>query len=127
MKTILLVEDDPFISEVYSVQFKKEGYKVDVARDCEIASERIKEKTPDLLILDIDFGAGEMNGLEFLSILRDDAKTKNAKVVVLSNYNVKSLDEKYNIDITRLGISDFFLKAQTSVEELASSIKKILK
>ena len=42
MKTILLVEDDPFILDVYYNQFKKEGYNVFVAKTVQDAMDKIK-------------------------------------------------------------------------------------
>lgn len=123
MKRILLVEDDPFILDIYSLQFKKEGYKVDIANNCEMAYEKIKVNYPDLVILDIDFGPGRMNGWELLKILRNDEKTKNVKVILLSNHN----EGDYPGKIAQLEVKKFFLKVQTSVEEITSYVRDILK
>ncbi len=123
MKTILLVEDNPFILDIYAIQFRKEGYRVDLAKDCEMASEKLKDNYPDLIILDIDFGKEKINGFEFLRIMRQDTKTKNLKVIVASNIN----KENYPEDAYNLGVINFFLKVENTSEEIIGAIKEILK
>src|SRR3989344_4901690 len=98
MKTILLAEDDPFIMDIYSSQLRREGFKVDIAKDGESALEKIKNSYPDLLVLDINLP--KMNGCEILKILKNDPKTKNLKIIVLSNYDKSFINEKYDCDIS---------------------------
>ncbi len=129
MKSILFVEDDPFIVDIYANQFKKEGYKVDIAGDSRMALEKIKNTYPDLLILDIKLPR-ERNGLpldnegwEMLKIVRSDPKTQNLKVVVVSNDN-----EGNNANnVSHFGVIKYFLKIQTTPEEIVKEVKEILK
>ena len=53
MKKILLVEDDPFLIDIYQKKLKDSGFKVEVAEDGEKALEILKEKSFDLMLLDI--------------------------------------------------------------------------
>jgi len=53
MKSILLVEDDPFLIDIYTTKFKKVGFSLEVATDGEEALRKLNEKKPGLLILDI--------------------------------------------------------------------------
>ena len=106
-----------------TAQFKKEGYSFDVARDCTMALEKINHRIPDLVVLDIDFGPGKMNGCEFLKILREDDKTKSLKVVVMSNFAEKDFPQ----DISGLGVSKAFVKVETTPEEMVATIKDLLK
>ena len=121
MKTILLAEDDPFIIDIYTNRLKKEGFMVDVAIDGQMALEKIKNNYPDLLILDILLP--KMNGWEILKNVRDDVKMKNLKVIVVSNLNEK----EYADNIHSLGVLKYFLKVQTTPEEIIKTIKEILK
>ena len=123
MKTILLAEDDSFIIDIYALGLRKEGYRVDIAKDCEIALEKIKNSYPDLLILDIDFGSEKMDGCKLLKIIRSDPGIKSLKVIVISNLEQKDYPE--NID--NLGVIKFFLKVQNTPEEIVNAVKKILK
>src|SRR5689334_21602869 len=87
MKNILLVEDDSFIVDIYAKQFKKEGYHVDVALDGAAALEKIKNSKPDLLILDLLLP--KIEGWEVLRHVRANPLTKDVKVIVISNLDLK--------------------------------------
>ena len=53
MKSILLVEDDPFLIDIYSTKLKEAGFSVKIAIDGKEALKKVKKDIPDLLILDI--------------------------------------------------------------------------
>jgi len=128
MKTILLVEDDPNISEIYSTQFRNEGYRVIVANSVQMALEKIKNNYPDLLILDLNLNKslpGPKDGLSILKTIRQNPKTKDLKVIVASNYSEKEYPELS--ELSQLGVIKFFLKIETLPEEITNSIKEILK
>src|SRR3989344_4472212 len=121
MKKILLVEDDPFIIDIYSNHLKKAGFGVDIAMDGKMALEKVKTNYPDLLLLDILLP--KMDGWEILKEIRSDEKTKNLKVIVISNLN----QQEYANDIEQLGVIKYFLKIQSSPDEIVTAIKEILK
>ena len=124
MKTILLVEDDPFISDVYVTRFKNENFAVDVAGDGQIALDKIRHSIPDLLTLDIDLP--KVNGCEMLKILKNDPKTRNLKIIVLSNYTDENIKEKYDVNLADFNIIKHFLKIETPIEEIVETIKEAL-
>jgi len=124
MKTILLAEDDPFILDIYSSQFRVEGFRVDVARDGQMALDKIKTNLPDLLVLDINLP--KINGAEILKSLREDIRTKNVKVIVLSNYDENAINEKYNTNLGEMGVLKVFLKVSVTPSEITTVIKEIL-
>jgi len=78
MKKILLVEDDPFLIDIYTQKLKKAGFKVEVAKDGEAALRMVQEKKPDLLLLDIVLP--EIEGWEILRKIKEDAKLCDLKV-----------------------------------------------
>ena len=128
MKTILLVEDDPNTSEIYSIQFKKEGYKVVIANTVQMALEKIKNDHPDLLVLDLNLNKnipGPKDGLDILKAVRQEPKTKDLKVIVTSNYSEKEYSQLS--ELPKLGVIKFFLKVETLPEEITNNIKEILK
>ncbi|GAI06521.1 unnamed protein product, partial [marine sediment metagenome] len=54
MKSILLVEDDPFLIDIYTTKFKEAGFSVEVASDGEEGLRKLaNEEKFDLLVLDI--------------------------------------------------------------------------
>jgi len=128
MKKILLVEDNPFIVDIYRNYLEKEGYEVAVAMNKETALEKIKNSYPDLLVLDLNLDInfpGPKDGLDILKIVRQDPKTKGLKVVVISNYDPKNCLEL--LELPNLGVIKFFLKAESVPEEIINSVKEILK
>ncbi len=64
MARILIVEDDRDLNNAYSIILKNEGHEVIVAFDGQEALAKIKEFSPDLILLDLLMPI--MGGLEFL-------------------------------------------------------------
>ncbi len=121
MKNILLIEDDPFLIDIYVTQLERAGYKVEVATNGEIALSKLKETKPDLLVLDIILP--KVDGWEFLKTIRQDTRLKQLKVVILSNLGQKEEVEK-GFDF---GAVRYFIKAEYTPKEVVEEIKKILK
>ena len=121
MKSILLIDNDPFLIDIYASQLKKTGYKIELASDGEIALSKIKELKPDLLVLDIILP--KVDGWEFLKTIRQDTRLKQLKVVILSNLGQKEEVEK-GFDF---GAVRYFIKAEYTPKEVVEEIKKILK
>lgn len=120
MKTILLVEDDPFLIDVYSTKLKEDGFGVFVADDGEKVAEAIKECKPDLMLLDIVLP--NLNGWEILRMIRKDEATKSLKVIILSNLAEKEEVEKG----INFGADKYLVKAHYTPTEVVKEIKKIL-
>jgi len=121
MKSILLVEDDPFLIEIYTTKFKQVGFSIEKVEDGEECLRKLKEKTPDLLLLDIVLP--NLNGWEILRKMKEDDNLKNIKVVILSN-----LGEKQDIEKgIKLGAIKYLVKAHYTPSEVVEEVKKILK
>ncbi len=83
-KTILIAEDDPFISRMYEIKLTAAGYRVVVKNNGRDAYETIKAEHPNLLILDINMP--ELSGLEVLSTLAGEGfDFATTPVIVLTN------------------------------------------
>ncbi len=68
--SILVVDDDEDVREVLKRFLKRRGYIVDTAADGEEALAAVRERDPDLMLLDIYLP--KMSGLEVLYALQDD-------------------------------------------------------
>ena len=84
-KTILFIEDDPFVIDMYKHVLTKAGYDVDVAYDGKEAYAKGTAKHYDLLLIDIMIP--EMSGIEVLEKLRgsDGKGLGSTRVVILTN------------------------------------------
>lgn len=86
VKTILLIEDDPFISDMYARSLRKAGYQVDLVSNGEDGAKTALAKQYDLILLDILLP--EKQGSEVLKILRGDKDlVPNSRVLVLTNFS----------------------------------------
>jgi len=121
--TILLIEDDPFLSSVLRLKLEKESFKVIRAADGEEALHFLTEQgiKPDLILLDLILP--KKNGFEVLENIRQDPLLEKLPVIIISNLGQPS-------DIERgkaLGIIDYFVKARLSIEELVNKVKQEVK
>ena len=120
MRSILLVEDDPFLIDIYVTRLKGEGYSVEVAPDGEIALDKLKKGKFDLAVLDIILP--KLDGWEVLKRIKGNPKFKNLKVIILSN-----LGQKEEVETGfELGAVKYFVKAEYTPTEVVEEIKKML-
>jgi DNA-binding response OmpR family regulator len=120
MKSILLVEDDPFLIDIYTTKLKEAGFLIEVAENGEIVFKKIKEKMPDLIVLDIVLP--QIDGWEILKTIREDSKFKDLKIMILSNLGQKEEVEKG----LSLGATKYLIKAHYNPSEIVEEVKKII-
>jgi DNA-binding response OmpR family regulator len=121
-KKILLVEDDPFLIDIYSTRLKKEGYLVEVSNSGKDCLNKLEKENFDLLILDLVLP--DINGMEILEEInkRKDLSRK-FKIIVLSNIGDKKEMEKG----IKLGATKYLIKAHYTPSEIVEEIKNLLK
>lgn len=120
MKNILLVEDDPFLIDIYSTKLKEGGFEVEVVSAGEKVLDKILEKQFDLLVLDIVLP--QMDGWEILRKIKEKTKLKSLPIIILSNLGQKEEVEKG----LRLGATKYLIKAHYTPSEVVSEIRKLL-
>lgn len=124
MQTILIIEDDTNLIELYQTKFLMEQYNVLTASDGSVGIETAVEKKPDVILLDILMP--NVNGFEVLKGLKDHAETKDIPVVVYTNLGSSDSDEKRELAFS-LGAADYLIKALHEPEAIVERINKILK
>lgn len=120
IKTILIVEDDRFIGEMYVRSLKKAGYEVDWMIDGNDGLIAARNKTYDLVLLDVMLP--ERRGSEILEALRgNEDLIPNSHVIVLTNFEQD--------DESRLAMEAradaYLIKADITPSKLISVIQKI--
>lgn len=124
-KKIYLIEDDSAIIDIYETVMKKAHLDVDVISSGQEAIKKIKsvaageEQKPDLVLMDLILP--DMNGVEILREIRDNPKTKDITVFVLSNQEKLELPEGDPIKPDK-----FIIKANITPTQLLEVIKKEL-
>ena len=101
---VLLIEDEPNITEAISFLLTREGWRVDVHADGATALDRIVETRPDLVILDIMLPG--RSGMKILRDLRGQERFATLPVLMLTakgQANDRDMAEK-------AGVSRFMAK-----------------
>lgn len=81
-RTILVVDDEPFICRSLTFVLRKDNYKVYEARNGEEALAAIKEHKPDLVFLDVMMP--KINGFEVTERVRSDPALAGVKIILLT-------------------------------------------
>lgn len=119
-KTILIVEDEEPMQIALEDILKFEGFSVLKAINGEEGLSTALREHPDLILLDILMP--QMNGLAMLKKLRADEWGKNAKVIVLTNYDEK----EYVATALENEAYDYFIKTDIKITEVIQKIKEKL-
>ena len=118
----MLCEDEEFVARSYIRKLQLEGYTVVHAHNGEEALQKLKEETPNLVILDLMMPL--KTGFEVLEAIQasGDEALKKIPVIVASN-----LGQKSDIDQAQaLGATDYIVKSNVSLKEFAEKVKKYL-
>jgi CheY-like chemotaxis protein len=119
-KTILIAEDDPFISRMYQIKLEAGGFRVIVKNNGRDAFEAIKSEHPNLALLDINMP--ELTGLEVLSALQNDGfDFGSMPVIVLTNSSELSDRNK-----ARSFGAEYLVKAELTPREVLDMISQKL-
>ena len=119
IKSILIVEDDRFIGEMYVRSLKKSGYSVDWMIDGSDGLVAARNQPYDLIILDIMLP--EMRGSEILQALRNTKEDliPDARVIVLTNFDQ---DEESRMAMEH-NVDAYLIKAEITPRKLIETIK----
>ena len=117
---ILLVEDDRFLRRAAEASLRQRGFAVTVAADGEEALAKVRAEIPDLILLDLLMP--KLTGIEVLRALRAEKATKKIRVLILSN----SSREQDLEAIKELGVTDYLVKANLSLQELGDRVAQLL-
>ncbi len=117
---VLLVEDDPSVSEMYRVRLEMDGYRVLLAADGVTALRLVREITPDLVLL--DYGLPRLDGPAVLRALRAEEATRDQAVVVLSAFDEPRLVEEGR----SLGALEWLVKSHVTPSELSAVVSRFV-
>lgn len=121
IKTILCIEDDRFIGEMYVRSLKKAGYEVDWMVDGNDGLIAARNKEYDVILLDVMLP--ERRGTEILEALRGGKKDliPKTKVVIMTNFDQDDesrLAMQHNADA-------YLVKAEITPKKLLALIEKL--
>jgi len=121
MAKILIIEDDPFIRNVYDKILTKDNHRVVTAKDGQEGLDAAERYSPDLIILDMMMPV--LDGIQFLEAYNIKEKHPTVKVIVLSN---NMMQEKIN-QAVELGAVNYKTKSMFSPREMIDLVQETLK
>ena len=119
-KTVLLIEDDKNIRELYAMALINAGMHIKMAENGPQGLEVALAEHPDLILLDIDLPL--MNGHEVFAAIRDNEWGKTAKVIFLTNHS----DIRTIAHTKAMGPEDYIVKANIPMEEMIQKVLAVL-
>ncbi len=114
---ILVVDDEPYITDLLSAALKFEGFRVDVASTGVEALEKVRSGRPDLVLLDVMLP--DLDGTEVCRRLRDGGD--HTPVMFLTARD--STGDK----VAGLGLGDDYVTKPYSLDELVARIRAVLR
>ncbi len=121
-KTILIVDDDSFLLDMYAMRFSQEKYTVVTASGADQALEKLRGGTvPDVMLLDVVMPGTD--GFELLEKINAEGLAKNTIKIYLSNLGQEQ-------DIARgksLGAASYIVKANATPSEVVAHVQEVMK
>jgi DNA-binding response OmpR family regulator len=119
-KSILLIEDDLFIKQMYVNKIEELGVKVFASDSLEESMLILKQNKIDLILLDLVLP--KISGFDILKSLKKEDKFKDISVVVLSNLSSQAdINQAFE-----LGAIDYMVKSNYTPSEVLRTIQKYL-
>jgi len=120
MSTILIIEDEKMLADMYKEKLEMEGFQVDLAFSSEQGIDYLKEKTPAIILLDILLPGD--NGIEFLKKIKQVPNLENIPIIAFSNYD----DPVTKKEAFSLGVKDYLIKANYVPNKVVERIRGFL-
>lgn len=117
---LMIVEDDPDISNMLRIYFNGQGYDVDLAQRGSEALEKTRQVMPHLIVLDIMLP--DIDGYEVCRTLRTNTRTSHIPVIFLTQKDERS-DKLQGLE---LGADDYITKP-FSPRVLIARIRAVLR
>ena len=117
-KTVLIIEDDRFLLDMYVMKFNERGFAVETAFGGQEALAKIQKKSnkPDIVLLDLVMPG--IGGFEVLEKIKTGKLLPNSLVIILSN-----LGQKEDIDRgLALGADGYIVKASATPTEVVDKV-----
>ena len=116
MKSILVVDDEQDIILALKILLAEEGYEIFTAHNGREALERLAEKIPDIMLIDVMMPI--LSGPETIVRMRADAGYANIPVVVMS-----AIKPKADLDKLKVGA---FIRKPFEIELLLQTLDQVL-
>lgn len=119
---VLLVDDDGFLRDMYSIKFVASGHEVDVADGAPAVLSKLQQGTVyDLVMLDMVMPG--TSGVELLKIIKEEFPKQVPCCIFLSNQG----QEEDIREATEAGAAGYIIKAESIPSEVVKKVNDIMK
>lgn len=120
-KKVLIVEDEDMLAKALEMKLTHDGFAVMTAADGQQGLQAAQSFLPDVLLVDIMMPV--MDGKAMVKQLRQLPQFKTTPVIILTNAGTVENMEEAKMG---LGISDFLIKSNVNLDEVAAKIRMLL-
>ncbi len=117
---VLVVEDDPDIAELVALHLGRAGFETDIVTSGTDVLPRLRERLPDLLVLDLMLPG--LSGEEICRLIRADQRLAPVPIVMLT----ARAEEENRVAGLDLGADDYVTKP-FSPRELVARVRAVLR
>ncbi|MBI2439556.1 MAG: response regulator [Candidatus Moranbacteria bacterium] len=119
-KKVCVIDDDDNIREIYIMKFNLEGFDVSAAKNGEEGLKVIREKKPDIILLDLQMPVKD--GMEVLEELKNDEALSRIPVIILSNVDSEEAFHEVGKFETRF----YLIKSLTDPQKAVDYVREVL-
>lgn len=118
--TLMIVEDDFFLRELYEDQAQLEGFNTITAEDGETALVLLQNQKPDLVLLDLMLP--KIDGTTVANTIKENPDLHDIPVIIITNLE----DRKKEKELRELGVSDYILKIRNTPKMVINKAREYL-
>jgi two-component system alkaline phosphatase synthesis response regulator PhoP len=125
-KKILMADDDPDVIEIFSMLLEDEGYEMVTAKDGAEALEKIRQESPDLIILDLLMP--RVDGFAVFNSLRepDFEQWSKTPVIILTSVREEVSNRRYELETGRKMDYAAYLEKPADPDLLLETVSSLL-
>jgi two-component system response regulator RpaA len=117
-KSVLIIEDEPGLAEIISINLQASGYDTTLAHDGLQALHHLDRSTPDVILLDLQLP--QVSGFRLIQLLRGREETATVPVIVITALSFREAE-----DVIRAG-ADAFLTKPFAPEEVVARVDQLV-
>lgn len=117
---VLVIDDDPFILDMYVLKFRDAGFQIETAQDGEQGLQKIISYQPDIVLLDVVMP--KMDGFDVIKKIKNTIPKHSFRILFLTNFGQKE-------DVERgmeLGADGYIIKAHFTPTEVVEKVRELL-
>lgn len=118
---VCIIDDDANIRDIYQRKFLQSGYDVISGANGEEGLKAIRERKPDIILLDIQMPIKD--GIEVIKELQADVDLRRIPVIILSNVDDEGMYKKIgSLDATRF----YLVKSLVTPQKVVNTVEEVL-